>query len=410
MHIDRFSQWAIESLNILNILVLHRFPIDIVVGTNPSFPAMVEYLSKKAHRIVFMSFKGGAENKLGSAELMELKWDFKRGDPFDKVLKTFLWIVLVPWIVTGTVKKQDIDLIYCDDSIPLYPFVVKKLVGGRAKVIMRLGDLQSGYLFADQGFLKDMLFNFFHSLEVFMWKTMDGIICLSYPFKKFLEQKKVPSEKIFVVKESIDVDFFHKKNSDIRRRYNVPEDKVLIMFHGAIEKCKGIEVLIEAAEKLFMRNDRIYFMIVGDGSSLKQIKRSVEKRCLKDRFIFTGWIPFEQMPDYVNAADMGIALRSVNMANHFVVTTALLQYWACQKPLLVPSLEAIKEVVVDGENAVVFEVGNSIDLMEKIEHMLEIEDKWPSIGKAGRKVAERLFEKEKIGSEIANVITDLALS
>ena len=275
---------------------------------------------------------------------------------------------------------------------------------------MRLGDLQTGYFFADQGFIKKLLFRFFHFLEVVAWKKIDRIIAISNPFKKYVENEGIDPKKISVVKESINLDSFYPMPSDLRKEHNIGGNAVLIMFHGAIEKSKGVGILLEAAQSLIEKHNDLFFLIVGNGTAFNEIKAKRDKGKHKDRIILTGWVDLNTIPKYLNTSDIGIALRNDNMANNFVVTTALMQYWACEKPLLAPDLAAIREIVVDGENAILFEKGNANDLIEKIEEMLKIRERWASMGKKGRKTVQENFENTKVAQEMVNLLTQYAAS
>lgn len=365
---------------------------------------MMEFLSEKVDEIIFVSFKGNPKTEYPNITFEELSFSFDRGNPLDKLFKSILWLVFAPLSAKKISKKNNLNLIYCDDSIPFYPFFIKLLVRSKCKVIMRLGDLQTGYFFASQGILRQIIFRFFHFIEVFAWRKIDRIVAISNPFKKYVERKGIIPEKISVVKESINLDYFFPDKTDLKQQYNLSDDTILIMFHGAIEKSKGVDVLVEAAKILTEKYENLYFIIVGSGTALNQVKKQVDTFGLSQRVILTGWVDFKKIPYFINGADIGIALRNENMANHFVVTTALMQYWACEKPLLAPNLDSIREIVIDGENAVLFESGNKSDLAKKIEYMIEIKEKWADMGKSGRKTVKDNFEKSKIGREMANLL------
>ena len=394
----------------MNVLVLHRYPIDLAIGTNPSFPYMFELLNEKVEEISFLSFKGNSKKKYQDITFEELNFSFDRSNSFDKTLKSFMWLILAPIAAWNLARKKDLQLIYCDDSFPFYPSIIKLLVGKKCKVFMRLGDLQTGYFLAGQGIVKNILFYIFHSIEVVTWKYIDRIITISNPFKEYVKNKGIDPKKISVVKESINLEFFYPENSKLREEYKIGKNATIIMFHGAIEKSKGVEVLLAAAEKLIATHPNLYFFIIGDGTAFNAIKVKVEKETLKQRIILTGWLDLKKIPYFINGADVGIALRNDNMANHFVVTTALMQYWACEKPVLAPKLDSIKEIVIDGENGILFEGGNVNDLAEKIECILKMNGKWACMGKNGKKIVRENFEKVNIAKEMVEVLTQFSKS
>lgn len=392
----------------MKVLVLHRYPIDLVIGTNPSFPIMLELLNEKVDEIFFLSFKGNSKEVYPDITFEEVDFSFDRSNSFDKILKSFMWVILAPIATWKLAQRNKFRFIYCDDSFPFYPSIIKLLMKKRCEVIMRLGDMQTGYFLADQGILKSILFHIFHSIEIMTWKYIDRIVAISNPFKKYVGSKGIDLRKVAVVKESINLDFFFPEESKLREEYKIGKDATIIMFHGAIEKSKGVEVLVAAAKKLIVTHPNLYFFIIGNGTAFNTIKAKVEKGTLKQRIILTGWVDFKKIPYFINGADIGIALRNDNRANHFVVTTALMQYWACEKPVLAPNLDSIKEIVIEGENGIMFDGGNSNDLAAKIECMLKMKNKWAYMGENGRKIVRVDFEKTKIAKEMVEVLTQFS--
>lgn len=391
----------------MKVGIFHRYPIDLVIGTNPAFPVIIKSLESNGGEIYFVSFTGNNKAKHKNIRFREIELDFNRESSRDKLLKTLLWILFTPFSARRLVKKDKVRRIYCDDSIPFYAFFIKLFVGRKCKVLMRLGDLQTGYLFADQGIFRGIVFKIISFFEVLMWKKMDGIIAISPPFKKFIIESGVSPEKVSVVRECIDLDMFSPGQTNIRKEHGISNDDIVVMFHGAIVPCKGTTVLLEAIKKVLKNFSNLKCMIVGDGSSFKEATDFVENNNLKGNVILIGWVDFKLVPNFINGADIGIALRNNNMANNFVVTTALLQYWACKKPLLVPRLDAMEEIVDDGVNGILFEPGDADSLAEKIEFLIKNKNMWHSLGENGRKTASKYFDKTKIGQEMSKAILHL---
>src|SRR3989304_2626933 len=94
------------------IALLHRYPADRIKETNAAFP----YLAEKG--IDVLTFKS-----------------FNRTSKWRKFFKSLAWVFYAPLLVWG----KGYDVIYCDDSYPFYPALVK-LVSPHSKVVLRIGD------------------------------------------------------------------------------------------------------------------------------------------------------------------------------------------------------------------------------------------------------------------------------
>ena len=388
----------------MRILFLHRYCIEDALATNASLLSTLNHLTEMGHKVTYLSFKGGRGDIPIRVSFEEINFQLKRGCPRDKILKSILWILAAPLKAMILSWRNSANLIYCDDSIPFYPLLIKfLLMGTRCKIVMRLGDLQTGYLFDKPGFINKLLFKVFHGLEKFQWRTVDGIIPISVPMRNFVINTGI-SAALPVVKESVDLsNFFPCASNILIDDWGVLRNETIIMFHGAIEKAKGIDTLLYAAKLLESQYKNLRFIIVGSGTDFPRAKLMLDTLELKN-VTMTGWVAYEDVPKYINACDIGIALRANNLANNFVVTTALMQYYACNKPIIAPAFEAIQEICIEGKTGAVYDPGNASSLASAIERLLLKRDEWGKFGAAGRDLVLLNYKADVIGKELANAL------
>lgn len=381
----------------MRVVVLHRYPAAEVVGTNASFTSFIEKLLINHHEVFYLTYKDpSGKPKIPHVSYLELPFFFNRGNKRDKTLKTFLWLLLAPLKAWQVSSKDKVDLFYCDDSVPYYGFLVKLLVGKR-KVIIRLGDLQSGYSFAGQGFFKNILFRLSLFFERFMWNWVDGLVAISEPFKEFLIKQGIPGNKIQLVEESIDLGYQNKMREKDKA-------KTTVMFHGAVIPCKGLETFIKAIPFVLKNNPSVSFVIAGGGSDEERIKKMGEKFVKDRKLFFTGWYNHDVLQNLMQNVDIGIVMRSSNLANNFVVTTCLLEYWSFKKPVIVPNLKAMRGVVKNLSNGLFFEPDNEKDLADKIIFLSRDIKLQKSMGEKGWLTAEKHFEKNLIAGKMVRVL------
>jgi len=388
----------------MKICILHRYPPSLVIGTNPSFPLFVNKLISREHEVIFISFKE-TENNLFLNKILtkEINLTLNRASTFDKIVKSLIFVIISPFIVRRIHQNMKLDLVYCDDSMPFYGYLIKKIA--RTKTIMRLGDLQSAYIFADESYIKKQIFKFIFSLEKKMWKSVDKVVVISEAFKNFLIENSIPPHQIETVQECIDLEMFRpfENKRVIRTKYEVG-DSPLVMFHGLVAKMKGLDTLLKAIPYIIKEMPDTKFMIIGEGGELGNLKKLANKLKIGSSVIFTGWVPFTEIPNYISECDIGVPCRSGNLGNNFVVTTALLQYWAMEKPVVAPNLAAIANIFEDGKVGLLFEPDNPQDLSNKIIYLLKNNLKARQMGKEGKKIAERLFNIELVSENMLNVL------
>ncbi|MFC1756116.1 glycosyltransferase [Patescibacteria group bacterium] len=380
------------------ILVLHRYPPQQVVGTNASFIEFLKELSLKGYKTYYLTYKEESQNsrkldeEINNLEFIRIPFSFNRGNNFDKKLKTYLWIITAPFYVSRLQKKHNIDLVYCDDSVPFYGFF-SKILSSRSKVIIRLGDLQTGYALADE---HPKLFKLILKVERYMWGKVDGIIAISNPFKAFIVKQGIGEEKIKVVKESINLDGVDFEKVDASKTG-------VVAFHGSVVKCKGLKVLLDAFYLFNTDFPETKLVVAGGGEEESRIKQYAKEKDIKN-VEFTGWYDHNKLDEIMDDVQIAVVMRSPNMANNFVVTTCLLEDWKFKKPVLVPDLEAFKEVIVGGENGVLFKVGNVEDLSDKLRVLYKEEQRYERLVRGGLTTAKETFDHKKIAKSMVEAL------
>jgi glycosyltransferase involved in cell wall biosynthesis len=140
---------------------------------------------------------------------------------------------------------------------------------------------------------------------------------------------------------------------DARRGLDLPVDRQLVVYTGHISRLKGLDALLGLAE----RCPEALFLLVGsekDGSVERAAKKHANVQVLP-------WQPYEKAAQYMVSADVLILPPSsvgLKVAGHTVLPMKLFGYLAAGRALLAPSTPDVKELLVDGDNAVLVEPGD----------------------------------------------------
>lgn len=123
-----------------------------------------------------------------------------------------------------------------------------------------------------------------------------------------------PIEKIQTVYNGIDLQNFYPKEhpSVTRESLGFAMDDFIIIYSGRINPEKGVSELIDAMLKL-KDNPHIKLMIIGGSffgntNNEDQFIRSLKEKAkvIQDNIIFTGFIPYKNMPDYLQLSDIAV--------------------------------------------------------------------------------------------------------
>jgi glycosyltransferase involved in cell wall biosynthesis len=165
----------------------------------------------------------------------------------------------------------------------------------------------------------------------------------------------VDPARLVTIHNGYDPTRFRSKLSqlDARRALGLPLDRQLIVYTGHISRLKGLDALLGLAE----RCPEPLFLLVGsekDGLVERAAKKHPNVRVLP-------WQPYELAAQYMVSADVLVLPPSsvgLKVAGHTVLPMKLFGYLAAGRALLAPSTPDVKELLVDGDNAVLVEPGD----------------------------------------------------
>jgi len=177
-----------------------------------------------------------------------------------------------------------------------------------------------------------------------------------------------------------------------RRDLGLPEDKKIIVYQGAVNKDRGLEESI-----LAMRDIDAVLLIVGDGDISTSLKELTKENELENKILFTGRVPFEQLPHYTANADLGLALEKDSNLNYkYSLSNKIFDYIHAGIPILATPLAEVKLLFEKYEIGDFIASHDSSKIAEAIGSMLTNTDKRMYWADNCRKAAEEYcWEKEQ---------------
>jgi glycosyltransferase involved in cell wall biosynthesis len=116
-------------------------------------------------------------------------------------------------------------------------------------------------------------------LERFAYNHAEIIVALSPGMQIGIEKVGISSERITVIPNSCDLDSFspnREQGLEFRRRFGIPEDRLLITYGGTFGRINGVSYLVRLAYALRSDN-RFYFLLVGDGQERDDVERLAQQ-------------------------------------------------------------------------------------------------------------------------------------
>jgi glycosyltransferase involved in cell wall biosynthesis len=205
----------------------------------------------------------------------------------------------------------------------------------------------------------------------------DAIVVGSAGMRQYLVNLGVRPDKIFTIYPTADDHFFSpvQRRAEIRQKFGL-DGKSVVGFIGSMAPYQRVDLLLRAAVQVRCASKAVHFFIVGDGVGMTSLKRLVAENGLEKSVTFTGRVPYDEIPEYAGAMDACV----IPHATWYGAPTKLFEYAAAGKPIIVPRLEPIQEIIRDGENGLLTEVDNVNDLARKIMMLAESPDLGKRLG------------------------------
>jgi len=195
----------------------------------------------------------------------------------------------------------------------------------------------------------------------------DAIFAPSSAIKKLLFDEGI-KKSVYIVPSGINIDQFAKdtgKRSEIRAKYDVKDNEVLLITASRVVPEKNIDFLVRSFA--IIRNTRkdVKLMIVGDGSFREELEALVKELKLEDAVIFAGLLDKEGMIDHYQASDIFV-FASLTETQGLVAVEAM----AAGLPVVAVKASGIEDMIKNGQDGILTDnteenfAANAIKLIE----------------------------------------------
>lgn len=221
-----------------------------------------------------------------------------------------------------------------------------------------------------------------------------------------VEHLALPAEKITVVRRGRDPDRLGRPSDErtarSRRRLGIMPEAGVIVSVGRQEYQKGHSHLIEAFADLVTDRPATRLLIVGrEGHRTEQLNRLIAELGVGDSVTLMGHR--SDVPDVLAAADV-----FVFPSLYEGLGGALIEAMALGLPIVASDLPAIREVVSEGENALLVGPGRSVELLQAMSRLLDDDALRRRFGARSRDLFEMGFDGEAASDRLAELLARVA--
>ena len=120
------------------------------------------------------------------------------------------------------------------------------------------------------------------------------------------------------------------------------KERQIIIYQGALNVGRGLELIIDAMEYL----ENVSLLIAGSGDIEAELKARVAQKNLGDRVDFKGRLMPEELVPLTKTADLGISLEEdLGLNYRYTLPNKLFDYIQCRVPVLCSALPEMSRIV-----------------------------------------------------------------
>lgn len=296
----------------------------------------------------------------------------------------------------SVLKNEQYDLIVCNTPVGgiITRLVAQKYRKKGTKVIY----IAHGFHFYKGASKKNWLL--YYPIEKHFAKKCDVLVTINQEDYLIAKEKfKTRVEHIHGIgvdaKRYFPIRTSEKGKRKIELGYDPNEFVVLVV--GELLTNKNQIQAIKAVEELVNKGKRIKLLIAGNGKTRQDLERYVDERGLKENINFLGYCT--HLEDYQSCVDLGVSC-SIREGLGLNVIEAMMS----GNTFVATKNRGHNELIVDGENGFLVDVGDEQSLSERILFLMENNNERERMEKEALK-RSALYALDNVEKEMWEIIT-----
>ena len=392
----------------MDIVIISEFCEDFSKSDNDRFFYLAKMLADDNNvEIITSSFRHTTKrqrNKPATAWSFKITFIEEPGYLKNVCLKRFyshyIWGKNVEKYIR-TRKKPDV--IYCAVPSLTGPILIAKYCKKNdIRFVIDVQDLwpEAFYMIINIPLLSNIIFAPFTIYANCIYKKADAICAVSatYCQRAMKVNKKCKTTATVFLGTELEVfDLYASEDSVLVKEKN----EIFLVYCGTLGSSYDITCVIDALT--FIRNEKIRFIVIGDGPKLAEFKAYAKRKKIKATF--TGRLPYNQMCSLLKICDI-----TVNPITHMAAQSIInkhADYAASGLPVIsTQESTEYRKLIENYQMGFNCRNNNAQDLADKIKILIEDKNKAMEMGKNARKCAEENFTRSITYQKLKKIILD----
>jgi glycosyltransferase involved in cell wall biosynthesis len=234
-----------------------------------------------------------------------------------------------------------------------------------------------------------------------VWRGASHVLPVTHVLADYVRAAGVPEDRICVIPNGSHPERLATAPDRAAAKHRLGLDSRLVLgFTGFVRQWNRLDRVLE----LIARDGKtlnLHLLLVGDGPARGALEARAADLGVADRFTLTGVVEPEDIPAHVAAFDIALIPGVTSYASPL----KLFEYMALARPIVAPDTPNIREILADGEDALLFDPQDERAFAAAILRLAGDEDLRAKMGAAARaKISAQGLTWANNASRVAGLI------
>lgn len=214
-----------------------------------------------------------------------------------------------------------------------------------------------------------------------------------------LDYRIKDKKSMSVIYNGIDINMYKRdieKAKMIRKSLNINNDSIVIGMVARLAEQKNPILFLDIAKRMLKENEKIKFVLIGDGELRNDVEKYIEENSMNDSIIITGWV--DNINEYINIFDIGLLTSRWEGFG-----LAIVEYMANEIPVVASNVGGIVNIITNNVNGYLVDDGEIEEYIKNINKLLKNPQKRYECINNGLKIARERFSINRVIEEHYNL-------
>ncbi len=236
-------------------------------------------------------------------------------------------------------------------------------------------------------------------MELFLYAHAAWIVAVTPGMRRLMVKRGIPGHRVVLIPNGADTDCFTPAENDVGR---VANGKWTVLYSGTHGLVHGMEMILDAAE-LLVDDERIRFVMVGDGVAKDALVADAQRRKLSNMEFLPSQQP-ESLAERIRNSDVCIATTTGGSFSEGTVPVKMFDYMACGKPVVAAVAGDARTIMAEADGGVIVAPGDSASLASTLLRLLEDKDERSRLGKNGHEYVRWSYSRQHLAARMDDLL------